>query len=137
MGILDKVTKKDDAKKPAKKAAKPAAKKESKKKEKKSVVKADIHSSAYKVLMQPHVTEKAARFENEGKYVFRVSLSSTKEDVKKAIAKVYGVTPKKVHVQNVLGKKSRSGHKNRKPATYKKAIVTLAQGDSIQIYEGV
>ncbi len=132
MGILDKVTKKDD-KKTAKKPVKAAVEK---KPSKKKVI-ADIHSSAYKVLVAPHVTEKAAQFEGEGKYVFKVSIRSNKEDVKKAIQKVYGVTPKKVRIINVLGKKSRSGHQNRKPVTYKKAIVALKDGESIQIYEGV
>jgi large subunit ribosomal protein L23 len=139
MGILDKVTKKDESKKATKKSKKTSkasgAKKDSKKK--KDAVKADIHSSAYKILVQPHVTEKAAQFEANGKYVFRVAISSTKDDVKKAIRKVYGVSPRKVHMINVLGDKSRSGHKNRKPASYKKAIVTLKDGESIQIYEGV
>lgn len=132
MGILDKVTKRDDSKK--KPAKKQAPKKESKKK---TEVKADIHSSAYKVLMSPHITEKAAQAEANGKYIFKVAVDASKEDVKKAIRKVYGVSPKNIRVINVLGKKSRSGHKNRKPVTFKKAIVTLNSGDSIQIYEGV
>ncbi|MBU1119024.1 50S ribosomal protein L23 [Patescibacteria group bacterium] len=137
MGLLDTISKKDKkTAKPVKKAKKSASKKATSKSSKK-VKKVRVHSSANRVLNKPLVSEKAACMETEGKYVFSVAKDASKSDVKRAVSALYNVTPVKVNVVNVLGNKSRSGHKMRKSSTYKKAIVTLAQGEKIQLYEGV
>jgi len=79
--------------------------------------KVSVHSSAYRILMSAHITEKAAEMESERKYIFNVAIKANKDEVKKAITKVYGVTPQSINMINVLGKKSRSGFQNRKKVT--------------------
>ncbi|MBU1167600.1 50S ribosomal protein L23 [Patescibacteria group bacterium] len=131
MGILDKISKKDKA---TGKKTKVNAKKAPKKAKK---TKANIFSSAYKVLKKPLVTEKGTFMQADGKYLFEVSKDSSKDEVAQAIKKAYGVTSVKVNIINVKGKSRRLGKTTGKTSAYKKAIVTLADGDSIQIYEGV
>lgn len=114
-----------------------ADKKKATKKKKQKKVEPKVHSAAFRVLQSPIVTEKTALQETKGVYTFKVSKSADKHQVKKAIEDVYGVTPEKVRMINVLGKNSRSGHSMKKKSEYKKAIISLKSGDSIQIFEGV
>jgi len=94
-------------------------------------------SNAYKVLVKPLVTEKGAHFATEGKYLFEVSADTNKVEIKKAISDVYGVKPTDVNIMNVLGKAKRFGRIKGKRKDWKKAIVTLKKGETINVYEGV
>lgn len=94
-------------------------------------------SSAYRVLVKPMITEKAAHLGTENKYVFMVSLDSNKIEVAKAVAAVYGVKVDKVNLIRCEGKTVVRGRIKGKRKDFKKAIVTLAKGNSISIYEGV
>ena len=60
-----------------------------------------------------------------------------KIDVKKAIRTIYEVDPIKVNILNLSGRKVRYGKTRGKTKRWKKAIVTLKKGDSIEVYEGV
>ncbi len=93
--------------------------------------------------MEPHqiivaavITEKSEREKAKaGKYTFRVSLRATKIQVRKAVEKLFKVHVTEVNVMNQLGKKRRMGmFAGRKP-DWKKAIVTLKKGETIEAME--
>lgn len=93
--------------------------------------------NAYRVLVKPLVTEKGANFATENKYLFEVACDTNKVEVKKAIEEVYGIMPTSVNIMNVLGKTKRFGRIKGKRKDWKKAIVTLPEGKTINVYEGV
>jgi|AntRauTorcE11897_2_1112592.scaffolds.fasta_scaffold12889_3 large subunit ribosomal protein L23 len=141
--VSKKETKKAEPKKEESKAAKETkATKEEKKtdvkaKETKEVKKISKHSFAYKHLLKPHITEKAANLGINNQYVFMVSPSSNKVEIKKAIEDVYGVKATNVNIINNEGKVVRRGRYTGKRKDTKKAIVTIEKGKSLNIYEGV
>jgi large subunit ribosomal protein L23 len=92
---------------------------------------------AYKTLVKPLITEKAATLGSLDKYAFAVSDKSNKIEVADAIKEVYGVKPVAVNIIAVKGKKVRYGRTMGKRKDWKKAIVTLPKGKTINIYEGV
>ena len=89
------------------------------------------------ILKKPVVTEKSTDMNQASKYVFEVDVRANKMDVKNAVQSAFDVTVLKVNIMNIKGKKKRFGPKIAKLPNRKKAIVTLSQGDSITIFEGV
>lgn len=145
MGIFNKGKKEKDTK-PAKKAVKVSDVKKSEVKTtekavvKPSVKKAEIKgksNQAYKVLVKPLITEKAADLSELNKYVFAVNPKMNKVEVKKAIRSIYEVDPVAVNIINFSGKRVNYGRISGQKKAWKKAIVTLKPGDTIQVYEGV
>lgn len=94
-------------------------------------------SSAYKVLLRPLVTEKGSHLGIENKYLFEVDYNTNKIEVAKAIESAYGVKPTKVNIMKFDGKKVSRGRNEGRRKRWKKAIVTLPKGKTIQIYEGI
>ena len=92
---------------------------------------------AYRVLSKPLITEKAGNLGALGKYFFAVEDGANKIEIGKAVLEVYGIKPIKVNVVSMPGKKTRSGKITGKRKDWKKAIVTLPKGKSINLYEGV
>lgn len=92
---------------------------------------------SYRVLIKPLVTEKASVLGSLNKYVFNVAASANKIEVSKAIYEVYGVKPVSVNMVKVLGKHTRFGRTSGKRKDWKKAIITLPEGKTIKVYEGV
>jgi len=92
---------------------------------------------AYKHLLRPLVTEKGTYLNAQNKYIFEVSPRVNKVEIKKAVTAVYGVSPLKVNIIKKLGKEVRYGKVHGRTKRSKKAIVTLKEGDAIQVYEGV
>lgn len=92
---------------------------------------------AERVLVKPLVTEKGSSLSVSGKYVFAISNKANKISVEKAILEAYGIKPVKVNILNVLGKRKRHGRIIGKRKDWKKAIVTLPKGKSIEVYEGI
>ena len=142
MGLLDKLTKKDADKSTSKKEATVEAPKKSTKTSakqettiKKSAV--SVKGPAHKVILKPLVSEKATGAEMLGQYTFLVNKNSNKTEIKKAVKQVYGVLPTQVSVMNFEGKRTRFGAYFGKRSDFKKAIITLAKGHSINIHEGV
>ncbi|NMM49433.1 50S ribosomal protein L23 [Marinigracilibium pacificum] len=93
------------------------------------------------VLIKPIVTEKVSEMNESGKYGFVVSRKANKLQIKKAVEQAYGVSVEAVNTINVLGKKKTRYTKSqilsgRKPS-YKKAIVTVAEGEVIDFYSGI
>ena len=94
-------------------------------------------SSAYKILVKPLVTEKATNLSGQNKYVFIVSIGANKIEVSKAIEEVYGISPINVNIIKMKGKQVARGRVAGRRKDFKKAIVTLKKGETIQVYEGV
>lgn len=90
-----------------------------------------------RVLLGAHVSEKAASVEATGRYTFKVSLDSTKLEIKQEIKSHYGVLPESVRVMHVEGKRKSFGKNKGKRSDWKKAIVTLPKGKSIDIHSGI
>jgi len=139
MGLLDKWTKKQEKEQLEATEKKTEAPVESTKKVAKKVTKrvSKKNSIAYRIIVQPIVSEKATTQEMQGKYVFAVKASATKEDVKNAVEQLYGVRPKKVRTMMFEGKRVRFGQTRGKRSDWKKAIVVLPKGHTIHIHEGV
>ena len=91
----------------------------------------------YSVLRKPIITEKSTKLQETNRYVFQVAKSATKIDVKLAVEKNFDVTVLGVNPITMKGKRKRRGPRYFKRPDVKKAIVTLAEGDSITLFEGV
>lgn len=92
---------------------------------------------AYRVLLRPLVTEKGSMLGINNQYAFEVTPQSNKVEVRKAIRKLYGIDPIKVNILNMSGKKVRYGRTEGRTKHWKKAIITLPQGQKIDIQEGL
>jgi len=103
----------------------------------KKVKEAKKLGNAFRILVKPLVTEKASVKASENKYFFEVAGKANKIEVAKAIFEVYGIKPLKVNIINHTGKKVRYGRTKGVRSDWKKAIVTLPEGKSINVYEGV
>lgn len=95
----------------------------------------DLHP--FEILRKPVITEKSTDLQDEGRYVFEVTKTATKHQIKWAVQEAFGVTVTKVNTMNRKGKTKRYGPRFSQKKAIKKAIVTLAPGDSITIFEGV
>lgn len=94
-------------------------------------------SEVNRLLVRPLVTEKATALATENKYVFVVAKTANKISIAKAIQAVYGIKPIDVNIVNMKGKRVARGRIRGQRKDWKKAIVTLAKGETIAIYEGV
>ena len=88
------------------------------------------------ILFAPVVSEKSYGLLDEGKYTFIVDPRANKTEIKMAIQVIWDVTVTSVNTLNRRGKVKRRGYTKGKRADEKRAIVTLAEGDSIEIFEG-
>lgn len=88
------------------------------------------------ILLRPLVTEKSTALLEEGKYVFEVAKAANKVQIAQAVAEIFNVKVVAVNTINVTGKVKRVGRNVGRRRSYKKAIVTLAQGETIQFFEG-
>src|SRR5690606_24234 len=93
----------------------------------------------YEVLRRPIVTEKSTMLAGQGKYVFEVSKDANKPQIKDAVQKAFDVTVKDVNTTIVRGRRRRNryGRRTGEAPAWKKAIVTLAAGEQIELFEGV
>lgn len=93
------------------------------------------------VLKKPLVTEKVSALNEKGKYGFIVDAEANKVEIKMAVEKQYGVNVEKVNTMNVMGKLktryTKAGVLAGRRPNYKKAIVTLAEGEVIDFYSNV
>jgi len=90
------------------------------------------------VVRKPLVTERfAALRERDNKFIFEVHPDANKHEIRQAIEHYFGVKVTDVRTMNVVGKVKRLGRFQGKRADWKKAIVTLAEGDSIDLFDQV
>lgn len=90
-----------------------------------------------RVLVKPLITEKTTNLVEQGKYAFIVALNANKIEVAKAVSDIYGVDVIAVNVIRMQGKKVSRAKVRGKRSDFKKAIVSLKKGQSIELYEGV
>ncbi len=88
------------------------------------------------ILIRPLVTERSTALMEQGKYVFEVAKAANKIQIADAVAEIFKVKVLAVNTTNVTGKVKRVGRNIGRRRSYKKAIVTLAPGETIQFFEG-
>jgi len=88
----------------------------------------------YEVIRAPRVSEKTARLQEiSNQYVFEVAKTATKADIKVAVEKIFDVQVKAVNVVNVKGKTKTFKFRQGRRGDWRKAYVTLAEGQSIDV----
>lgn len=144
MSFLNKILKSDkqDEAAPKKSAPVKVAVKDEEKKE--QLLTPQVHKNkkhedptAYRIISKPLITEKATELTALNKYIFVVPVSANKKSIAERIFGIYGVKPEKINIVRRSGKLVRYGRRTGVTKSYKKAIITLAQGDKIEVYEGV
>ena len=91
----------------------------------------------YDIILAPLITEKSNLLkEKENKISFKVDKNANKLEIKEAVEKIFKVKVLDVKSMNVTGKKKRVGRYIGKKAGWKKALVTLREGDRIEFFEG-
>jgi large subunit ribosomal protein L23 len=90
------------------------------------------------IIIRPLVTEKSHdQLDRLGAYTFVVARDANKIEIAKAVEKQFNVKVKDVRTMRYAGKQKRMGRFAGRKASWKKAVVTLAEGDSIELFEGV
>ena len=85
------------------------------------------------IIIAPVITEKSAMNAEKNIFTFKVQKDATKTEIKWAVEKAFNVTVVKVNTLNTKPKDKRVGKYTGKTKTYKKAIITLAEGQTIEI----
>jgi large subunit ribosomal protein L23 len=93
--------------------------------------------NAHQIILRPLITEKNTNLMQLNKYSFQVDRSASKPQIKQAIEEIFNVTVMRVHTMNLRGKRRRRGMSFGYTADWKKAIVTLSEGDRIELFESV
>lgn len=122
-------------KKPAKKAAAPKKDKKAAEGVKKNG-KLIADTRLYDVIERPVVTEKTTVMSEQNKIVFKVNANADKAQIKAAVEQIFGVKVVKVNTINIEGKTKRFRGKPGKRSDLRKAVVTLAAGESVDIAAG-
>ncbi len=86
------------------------------------------------ILIRPKITERTTDLMAEGKYVFIVDKRANKIQIADAVEEIFKVKVEKVNTVNVKGKTKRMGRTQGKRPNYKKAIVKLAPGETIEFF---
>ena len=91
----------------------------------------------YRTIVRPIVTEKSSEaYQERGEYTFEVHVDATKPQIKRAVEELFGVHVTGVWTSQQRGKARRVGKTVGRRAHWKKAIVKLREGESIEIFEG-
>ena len=92
---------------------------------------------AYKIIRRPLITEKSTQQKEENRqYAFEVDRGANKVEIQSAVERLFKVKVLQVRTSNVLGKVKRLGKRYGKRPDWKKAIITLKEGDRIDFFEG-
>ena len=91
----------------------------------------------YDVIVSPVITEKSTRLSEQNKVMFNVRLDANKSEVKAAVQNIFGVKVESVNTLVRLGKEKRFKNTLGKQSDTKKAIITLAEGQKIDLEGGV
>ena len=91
----------------------------------------------HETVVRPLITEKtSAAFQDRGEYTFEVHPDASKPQIRQAIEDLFGVKVTDVWTSNQRGKEKRMGKTVGRRPSWKKAIVKLREGDTIEIFEG-
>lgn len=94
-------------------------------------------ATLHNIIVKPLVTEKSsAAYQARKEYAFRVATDATKRDIREALQKLFGVTVTDVRTMQMRRREVVRGKSRGKSEAWKKAIVTLKDGDSIAVFEG-
>lgn len=94
--------------------------------------------SIHEIIVKPIVTEKSHdQLDKHGAYTFVVANDANKIEIANAVEKQFNVKVKNVRTMRYAGKEKRVGKHIGRKASWKKAVVTLAAGDAIELFEGV
>ena len=92
----------------------------------------------HQVILRPVISEKSYNLiETEGQYTFEVDRRANKNQIKRAVEEAFDVKVDKVNTVNVKSKPKRQGFYRGRTATWKKAVIRLAEGERIELFEGV
>ena len=97
----------------------------------------NVTAKMYDTLLRPVITEKSMMSSESGKVVFMVPLSATKDEVKAAVEAIFNVKVNKVNTVKQAGKVKRFKGYEGVRSDYKKALVTLAEGQNIDVTAGI
>ncbi len=89
------------------------------------------------ILLRPLITEKTSAMMQDNKYTFKVALGANKVEIRQAVEEIFKVKVVNVNTIRVFGKTKRMGKNIGRRSDYKKAIVKLAEGQTIPIFEGM
>jgi large subunit ribosomal protein L23 len=88
------------------------------------------------IVIRPVISEKSYDMIELNRYTFEVAKTATKPQIADAVTEIFGVTVTKVNTMNVNGKPRRVRVAKGKTRDWKKAVVTLKEGDSIEFFQG-
>jgi large subunit ribosomal protein L23 len=92
--------------------------------------------SIYEVIKRPIISEKSTALAEVGnRYAFEVAVQANKQEIREAVQRLFKVKVRRVHTLVVHGKLKRSGRFESKNTNWKKAIVTLAEGQKIDFFQ--
>lgn len=94
----------------------------------------DIQKDPREVIIRPVITEHSYDLMNKNTYTFEVAKSANKVEIRQAIEAIFNVTVTKVNTLNVKSKPKRVRQQPDRTRTWKKAMVTLKEGDTIEIF---
>ena len=101
------------------------------------MAKDSIDTRHFDVIVAPHITEKSTLLSEHNAVVFKVADKATKPEIKAAVEALFDVKVTKVNTLNQDGKTKRWKGKPYKRSDFKKAVVTLAPGQSIDVTSGI
>ena len=91
----------------------------------------------HQVIIRPVISEKSYNLiETENQYTFQVDRRANKNHIKRAVEEAFDVRVRKVNTVNVKSKPKRQGLTRGRTASWKKAVVRLAEGERIELFEG-
>ena len=93
--------------------------------------------NSYEILRRPVITEKNTLLIEQNKYTFEVARGANKPQIKEAVEKAFKVKVADVNVIHMPGKMRRAGRRRGMTPSWKKAVVTLKEGNKIELFEGV
>src|SRR5919112_6871678 len=97
-----------------------------------------VSMDPHQVIIRPVISEKSYNLiETENQYTFQVDKRANKDQIKRAVEEAFDVRVYKVNTINVKSKPKRQGLVRGRTATWKKAVVRLAEGERIELFEGV
>jgi large subunit ribosomal protein L23 len=92
----------------------------------------------HQIIIRPVISEKSYNLiESEGQYTFQVDRRANKNQIKHAVESAFDVRVQRVNTAHVKSKPKRQGLTRGRTSTWKKAVVKLAEGDRIELFEGV
>jgi large subunit ribosomal protein L23 len=89
------------------------------------------------ILIEPLLTEKSNLMREKNKYAFKVDPRANKIQIMQAVRELFNVNPVGCNIMKITGKPKRVRYRPGYTATWKKAIVTLSEGEKLDIFEGV